>query len=252
MSIIQKNIIEARNVSFIYGAHNDALSDVSFSIKEGDYVGVVGPNGGGKTTLIKLLLGLLTPTTGTIELYGQSVMQARKKYSFGYIPQRVAERDENFPATVEETVLSGRTGRTGLFRSFTSADTKAVHEALELTGTYQHRLKLLHHLSGGERQRIFIARALAAKPSVLILDEPTVGVDVSAQEAFYQFLKKLNKEQHITIILVSHDLEVMSVEARTILCVNKTLVCRLYGHFNKKKYLHETYGSKVSLVNHVH
>ena len=244
---LEEKYIELDNVSFSYG-DTSVLEDLSFTVKKGDYLGIIGPNGGGKTTLLKLILGLLDPVSGTIKLFGKDHHDFKEKFRVGYVPQRATQADKGFPATVFEVVKSGRVARVGFFNSFTEKDIAIVEEALARAGVSRYRDTLIGNLSGGERQRVFIARALAGEPDILILDEPTVGVDIGAQKTFYDFLASLNKDQHLTIIFVSHDVDVVSRETKTLLCLNHNLVChgtstdllddhilkRLYGEHGMK------------------
>jgi len=219
--------IELENVSFSYDPGVPVLEDLSFVVRKGDYLGIIGPNGGGKTTLIKIILGLLHPTTGTIKLFGIERHHFKEKHRIGYVPQRVTQADKSFPATVFEVVRSGRIARLGLFKRFTKKDLEAVERAMEISGIAKYRDTLVGNLSGGERQRVFIARALAGEPEVIILDEPTVGVDIGAQKTFYHFLGTLNREHNMTIIFISHDVDVISKEAKMVLCLNHNLVCHV-------------------------
>lgn len=250
---VEENYIELDSVGFSYG-NNSVLENLSFTVKKGEYLGIIGPNGGGKTTLIKIILGLLHPTEGTVRLFGKDHHDFKEKYRIGYVPQRATQADGNFPATVFEVVRSGRVPKLGFFLGFKQKDIEAVERAMEIAGISRYRDTLVGNLSGGERQRVFIARALAGEPDVLILDEPTVGVDIGAQKTFYDFLASLNREQHLTIIFVSHDVDVVSEQTHTVLCLNHNLVChglpqdllnehilkRLYGE-NKVKAPHNNH-----------
>ncbi len=243
-----KPIIEVKNLHFQYGGE-EVLKGLTFNIYEGDYVGIIGPNGGGKTTLIKILLGLLPFSSGEVELFNKSLRQFREFDKMGYVPQRIAYMDMNFPATVKEIVTSGRMVTRGPFSRLDSKDKEAIQKVMKVTEIESLQHRLIGKLSGGERQRVFIARALASDPLVLILDEPTVGVDVSAQKKFYEFLKKLNKEHKITILFITHDIDVIAKEATKVLCLNHQLVC--YGLptvLNDEK-LHDLYETDVK---HVH
>lgn len=245
-------IIEAKDVSFYYG-DVPALTSLSFTVKEGDYIGVIGPNGGGKTTLIKLLLGLLKPTDGSITVLGQSINSLSERHLIGYVPQRIAHSAVEFPATVQEVVESGRTPQLGMWRRFRAHDHQAVYEAMAHAEVEHLKDRRLVQLSGGERQRVFIARALAARPRILILDEPTVGVDVNTQEKFFSFLKQLNKNNGITILFVTHDIDVIAQEASTVLCLNHGLVCYGAPHdFIKEEYMERLYGKTSKFVVHNH
>ncbi|MFA5997402.1 MAG: metal ABC transporter ATP-binding protein [Candidatus Paceibacterota bacterium] len=244
--------IELNNVSFSYD-HNPVLENLSFTIRKGEYLGIIGPNGGGKTTLIKVILGLLHPTEGSIMLFGKDFHDFNDKHRIGYVPQRVTQNDREFPATVFEVVRTGRIARLGFFQRFTKKDNEAVEHAMEIAGIAKYRDTLIGNLSGGERQRVFIARALASEPDVLILDEPTVGVDIGAQKIFYDFLADLNKKHNLTILFISHDVDAVSQETNTVLCLNKTMVCHGLPHDLLNEHILESlYGKHSQMVSHNH
>ena len=239
--------IHAENLSFRFH-EAEVLRDVNFSIRCGEYVGIVGPNGGGKTTLLKMILGLLQPSSGTVTIGGKRPADARRNGKIGYVPQRLMQTDFLFPATVEEVV---RSGRTRLF-SF-GRDTKSIEKALRSADIAHLRHRQIGTLSGGERQRVFIARALAGNPHMLILDEPTTGVDPGARDRFYAFLHDLNEKQGLTILFVTHDVDVMTVEAKSILCVNQTVLCHVPAKtFAHDASLRDLYGDHVSRIPHHH
>lgn len=244
--------ISFKNVSFFY--NNDVvLDDITFNIEEGDYVGILGPNGSGKTTLLKLLFGLLEPRTGSVSLFGKNGSSRAARARIGYVPQTVTQSDWSFPATVEEIVSSGCVASSGLFHRMSAEHKKSVDAALELVEIADLRKRLIGQLSGGQRQRVFIARALAGSPDVLVLDEPTVGVDIAAQETFYAFLKKLNTEQKMTIVFVSHDIDVIAHEAASVLCLNKQLVCHVPAKDAiTSGVLEKMYGEKGKYILHGH
>lgn len=246
-----RTCIEVKDVSFSYNG-NPILQDISFTVEEGEYLGIIGPNGGGKTTLFKVILGLLRPQTGEVRIYGEPLEGFKKKHLIGYVPQRSIS-DYYFPATIEEVVRSGRTARLGLFRRFSKDDLSAVKRVMEITDVAKLKDRLIGQVSGGERQRVFIARALASDPKILILDEPDVGVDVTAQEKFYSFLEDLNSSLGITILLISHDIDVVAHQAKSILCLNRRLVC--HGpprDFITEDYMQKLYGKKVRFILHGH
>jgi len=249
----REHCVKVSNVSFAYG-NEPVLEDISFEVKRGDYLGIIGPNGGGKTTLLKIILGLLKPQSGRVSVFGQDVYQLKgERAHIGYVPQRASQVDANFPATVREVVASGRTARVGLFRRFSREDNQAIDRALELAGMAKYRDTLINALSGGERQRAFIARALAGESQIIILDEPTVGVDVTAQEQFYAFLADLNHKYGLTVILVSHDIDVVNNEVHTLLCVNRKMIC--YGPAKdllNQNYFEQLYGKKINFTFHGH
>lgn len=247
-----KIAIELKDVGFSY-ANNPVLEHVSFQILDGDYVGIIGPNGGGKTTVLSIILGLLQPQSGTVRIFGHTLEEAKEHYEIGYVPQKVMEGNFSFPATVKEVVESGRTSRQKFLQSFTAEDKKAIQTALEMTGVDAFQDKRIEDLSGGQKQLVFIARALAREPRILILDEPTVGVDARAQERFYSFLSELNKKFGMTILMVSHDIDVMVAEAKQVLCLNRTLVCHVPSKkFDKEEYVESLYGGKAKPLHHHH
>jgi len=247
-----KNIIEVEHVSFAYDNH-EVLRDISFNIHLGDYLGVVGPNGGGKTTLIKIILGLLPNYTGSVKLFGQDSKTFRNHSKIGYVPQKVTNFDVNFPATVEEIVAMGRYGRIGLFKFPTPNDKKIVTTVIEKVGMSEFKNSLIGNLSGGQQQRVFIARALASEPEVIILDEPTVGIDAETQRKFYALLKELNAQMDLTLIFVSHDLDVVASETTEVACINSGLVYHgTSENFAKGEQLTKMYGNDVKFVVHGH
>lgn len=249
---MSRTIVDVQHLTFRYGDVT-VLDDLSFTVTAGEYLGVIGPNGGGKTTLVKILLGLLPPTRGSVTLFGRDVRYGSAGPDVGYVPQRLAHAETAFPATVREVVTSGRTARVGLFRRVRHADLDAIDRALTVANVHGVRDRRFGELSGGERQRVLIARALAGEPKVLILDEPTVGVDLASQEKFYAFLADLNTHHGITIVFVTHDIDVIAREARAVLCLNHALVC--HGsprEFIREDIMEKLYGRKIHFVHHEH
>lgn len=208
-----KNIIEVTDVSFSYG-ERDVLKDVNLNIHEGDYLGLIGPNGSGKTTLLKLMLGLLKADKGEIKLFGTPIKDFKDWKKVGYVPQKVTSFDPMFPITAREVVGLGKD---------INKERENINWALEKVEMEAMANRMIGELSGGQQQRIFIARALAQKPQVLFLDEPTSGVDADSQKDFYAFLDKINKKLDITLVLVSHDMDVVKKEVTEIAYVNKKL-----------------------------
>lgn len=236
-----KNIIELHNVCFSY-TNEAVVKNVSLNIHKGDYVGIIGPNGGGKSTLLKIMLGLLKPQEGNVKLFGTDIQKFREWYKIGYVPQKTYV-EINFPVTVEEVVAMGRYGKRGLFHFTTQKDREEVTKALSQVDMTEHRKKQISDLSGGQQQRVFIARALATEPEVIFLDEPTVGVDVKTQKQFYALLRKLNSELDLTLVLVSHELDVVAHEATELGYINRTM--EYYGDpetFLKGEYFHRLIG----------
>jgi zinc transport system ATP-binding protein len=215
-------IVDLEHVCFSYGGER-VLEEVSLQIHRGDFLGVIGPNGSGKTTLLRIMLGLLRTECGQVRLFGTDIRAFHDWRLMGFVPQR-AVFEARFPASVFEVVLSGRCGVAGLGRRFGPRDRDASLEALDTVGMAGYHDRLIGNLSAGQQQRVFIARALASNPQLLVLDEPTVGVDVDAQEQFYSLLRRLNRDLHTTLVLVSHDIGVIAQEVTKLACLNRTLV----------------------------
>lgn len=203
--------------------------------------------------MLKLLLGLLTPTTGTITVFGEPAGSKAALARIGYVPQWASKEDWQFPATVEEIVRTGRTAQQGMLHRMTQQDQDAIDQALKRVEMLDYKDRLISRLSGGQRQRVFIARALAAQPEILILDEPTMGVDVANQEVFYALLRELNDELNMTILLVSHDIDVVTQEVKNVVCLNQSLVCHVSSRdFIEKEEFLKLYGEKGKYILHRH
>ncbi len=209
-------VVALQEVCFSY---QDALvlKNISFDIKEGEFVGVIGPNGGGKTTLLKLIMGFLKPQTGKISIFGESPRTARQQIS--YVPQSL-RFDKQFPISVLELVLGGRLSRLPWYGKFNRADKEAAVAALERVGMEDFQHRSFGNLSGGQAQRALIARALASEPKLLLLDEPTASVDSQAEADIYGILKKLQGE--ITILMVTHNLQAAIELVEKVICVQQT------------------------------
>ena len=187
-----------------------ALQDISLEISEGEFVGVIGPNGSGKTTLCRAILGLMRPLEGSLQIFDCACEKLRchHRARIGYLPQK-GVLDRNFPITVLEAVMMGRYGALGLFRRPRQQDREIAVEALENVGMQDHRNTALGHLSGGQQQRVLIARALAQKPQVLLLDEPTTGVDITTQHSVLDLVQHLHRDLGLTVLLVTHDINLI-------------------------------------------
>ena len=239
-----KNIIELSGVSFAFG-NELVIKDISLEVHRGDYLGIIGVNGGGKSTLIKLMLGLLVPDRGSISLFGKDIRKFSDWSKIGYVSQQATHIDPTFPMTVSEVVKMGRYPKLGLFHFPGTRDDEIVKKALSDVEMWDYRNRRVGDLSGGQQQRVFIARALAGEPEVIMLDEPTVGVDVATQRQFYSLLQKLNRRNNLTLILVSHELDVVAHEATEIAYINRSLIYwGLPGKFMKSKYFTTLYGEK--------
>lgn len=249
-----KSIIRLENVYYYYG-NKIALKDINLTIKEGMFMGLVGPNGGGKTTLIKLILGLLKPQHGNIYLLDQPIEFFKDWNRIGYVSQKANTFNKGFPATVYEVVSMGLTAKVGYLRFFTKKHKERVLEAIRQVDMEKYAYANIGNLSGGQQQRVFIARALVSDPKLLILDEPTVGVDYQNVDRFYDLLHKLNKEENITMLLVTHDTGAMTKYATEIACLNQTL--HFHGDTStysalSQEQLSEIYGHPVQVIVHDH
>jgi zinc transport system ATP-binding protein len=216
-------VIEARGVTVDLGGHR-VLDGVDLIVPAGDFVGLVGPNGSGKTTLLRSILGLVPLTRGEVRLLGSDPRLPRVTRRLAYVPQHVVHLDTRFPATAYEVALLGRVAHRGLFRRFRPADHAAVHDAMREVGVEHLADEPIGTLSGGQRQRVFLAKALAAEPELIILDEPTTGVDPRARESFYQLLDHLNHDHQMTVVIVSHDTHALSVAAHRLVAINRRVV----------------------------
>ncbi|MCL9813226.1 metal ABC transporter ATP-binding protein [Natranaeroarchaeum aerophilus] len=213
-------VIHVDNVSFGYTAA-PVLEDISFDVDAGEYVGIVGPNGSGKSTLLQLLLGLHAPDTGHVELLGYPAREFAERERVGYVAQDVTEDTKRMPITVAEVVLMGRFPHAGFGRIGVEDRTKA-REALQTVGIDHLANRRITNLSGGQRQRTYIARALAGDAELLVLDEPTVGVDAESVESFFDLLGDLN-DDGMTILLVEHDIGAVIEHTDRVLCLNREL-----------------------------
>lgn len=245
-------VVELEEVNLsLDGTH--VLEDITLDIPAGDFVALIGQNGAGKTSLIKVILGALRPQRGTVRLFGQDVRQFGEWHRVGYIPQHATGFDPRFPASVWEIASLGRVPRRGLLRPLSSQDRQVVEAALETVGMASMRRRRIGELSGGERQRVLIARALASEPDFLVLDEPTAGVDPGMQEEVYEFLRSLNEERGLTILLATHDLGAVLRIAKTVACINRRLVChRSMAEGLTAEELVATYGSSLAALTHMH
>jgi manganese/iron transport system ATP-binding protein len=223
-----------------------ALEDVAFRVSQQDIVGVIGPNGSGKSTLMKTILGLVKPWQGEIVVLGQSSHLQRQQV--GYMPQ-IEQVDWDFPVTVGDVALMGRYARRGLLRRPTKEDREAADAALQRTGMYQHRQRLIGELSGGQRRRVLLARALANRPALLLLDEPMAGLDATAQHQLLDIINDLRSEG-ATVVLSTHDLSCVSTCASKVACLNRRLIA--FGDPSEvltEKVLNETFGTHLLLVH---
>ncbi|MTI66415.1 MAG: metal ABC transporter ATP-binding protein [Firmicutes bacterium] len=230
--------IEIKNLSVNYDSVI-ALKDINLKVKHKEFLGIIGPNGGGKSTLLKVLLGLLKPSKGSISLNTNKPL--------GYVPQ-YSHFDSEFPIKVKDVILMGKLSQEMFFHRYSDKEMKKVREIMDAFGLLKYQNRQIGQLSGGQIQKVMIARALIMEPDILLLDEPTASLDSNAKSEIYKILKMINKEK--TIIIVSHDLEVISSYIESVACLNKTL--HYHGDNNElnKETLEKTYGCPVELIAH--
>ncbi|EUJ46469.1 metal ABC transporter ATP-binding protein [Listeria riparia] len=212
-------ILKVANISYHYDKE-EVLQQINLSIKKGSFTGIIGPNGSGKSTLLKLILGLLKKQHGNITLFGKPQAQFKDWSKVGFVSQKSNAFNGAFPATVKEVVSSGLVKKKGMFRRLNRRDFDAVFEALRTVDMERFANRNIGELSGGQQQRVFIARALVSKPEVLILDEPTVGIDAQNVASFYELLRTLNTNEAITMLLVTHDLMAVNAYVDHIVSLN--------------------------------
>jgi len=236
-------VVELRDVWVRYG-EVPVLEGVDLSVRQHDFLGIIGPNGGGKSTLLKTILGLVSPVRGEVRVFGDSPERARR--DIGYVAQRLVF-DRDFPASVWDVVLMGRQGVRGMAKRYAASDMAAAEKCLERVGMLGARRTQIGRLSGGEQQRVFIARALVGEPRILLLDEPLASVDPAMQSDMYELLEELRRS--LTIVMVSHDIGAVSVYVESIACLNR----QLYYHGSAElspEVLETTYQCPVQLIAH--
>lgn len=249
-----KTIIAIQDLFYRY-EKDTVLENINLSVPEGAFLAIVGPNGSGKSTLLKLILGLMKPQKGKITLFGQDISEFKDWEKVGYVSQKANSFNSGFPATVFEVVSSGLTKKIGMFHFFKKEDKHKVIEALRAVGMEGFTGRNIGELSGGQQQRVFIARALVSEPSLMILDEPTVGVDAQNVNSFYQMLEDLNKNRGITLLLVTHDVGTISEKVTHVACINKKLHFHGDSHEfeqERKNGLSDLYGYGVHVLEHDH
>ena len=239
-------IIELEKVSFSYNGYS-VLEDVTFGIHAGEFICVVGPNGGGKTTLLKIVLGLLKPRKGSVRVFGQPPELVRHR--IGYVTQH-AQVDPQFPVTALDVVLMGRLRARPRFGFFSSRDKKAARAALEQMELAGLEAQPFSELSGGQRQRVLIARARVDEPELLLLDEPTSSLDLHVENEFYELLRDINKR--LTILLVSHDLGFVTPFSTSVVCVKRFVQVHPTSQISGEELIRDMYGTDMLMVRHDH
>ncbi|MFP4143060.1 MAG: metal ABC transporter ATP-binding protein [Thermoplasmata archaeon] len=242
-----ENAIEIEDASVKLGDRT-VLKDVNVSLEEGTFLGIIGPNGGGKTTLLKVLLGLITPEEGKVRIYGKP--PSKTSDEVGYVPQ-YSNFDVQFPISVWDVVLMGRVGELGWKPFYSDEDKKIAERWLKKVDMFDYKDRQIAELSGGQQQRVLIARALATEPDILLLDEPTASVDEKIQTSIYELLKELNEDRNMTIILVSHDIGVISSYIDEVACLNKYFIYHGSDELTSEM-VEATYECPVDLIAHGH
>jgi len=239
----ENNIVELKNI-YLYLNEQVILEDVNLTVKEKDFLTIIGPNGGGKTTILKIILGLVKPDSGEVSVFGKKPYNFNMGNFIGYMPQHI-QIDLKFPITVFDVVLIGRYN--GLFKRYSEEDKQKVIEALKIVGMENFKDRQIGKLSGGQLQRVLLARALVRDPELLLLDEPTASVDPEMQESFYKLIKELNEK--MAIVIVTHDVGAVLQYGKSVACVNK----KLYYHGGKEgaiENLQEVYKCPIELIAH--
>ena len=247
-------IVQVQDLYYRYDKEN-VLENINLSIQKGSFLAIVGPNGSGKSTLLRLMLGLIKPQQGSIRLFGQDIGKFKEQHKIGFVSQKANSFNTGFPATVFEVVASGLTKKLGLYNFLKKSDHAKIKQTIDSVGMGKFLDRNIGELSGGQQQRVFIARALVSEPELLILDEPTVGVDVQNVNSFYEMLETLNKEKGITLLLVTHDIGTISEKVTNVACLNKNM--HFHGSAEEFEQLKindvsEIYGHDVHVLTHDH
>lgn len=238
---MSSNPIELTDVSFSYNGQ-PILKDINFQLEENEFIAIIGPNGGGKSTLLKIVLGLLKPDTGLVRVFGRKPSKARDLV--GYLPQH-SHFDPDFPIDVFDTVMMGRYH--GLFKNYTKKDEGIVLQALQDVDMEEFKDRQISRLSGGQMQRVLIARALAREPKLLLMDEPMASIDPEMQNTFYQLISQLKDK--MALVLVSHDVGTVSMHVDKIACLNQKLF--YHGPAEEaEEGLEEIYHCSIELISH--
>lgn len=247
-----EKVLEVKHIYFGYDKRY-ILEDVNLNVYKGDFLGIVGPNGSAKSTLFKIILGILKPQKGSITLLNSPIEQFNQWSKIGYISQRVRNFNSAFPATVEEVVGANLYSQMGFFKFFNEKYKAKIKEALDIVNMSSYQNRLIGSLSSGQQQKVFIARMLISNPEIIFMDEPLVGIDVQSQEQFYGLMEKLNKDLGITLVMISHDIGVITNRVNRVACVgNKKVFVHSSLDFNEQEYIKEVYGENLSLLEHRH
>ena len=245
-------LIRLEGLEFRY-RRDPVLVDIDLEIQAGDFLAVIGPNGSGKTSLIKIMLGLLEPSRGTVSLFGVPIRDFQEWERIGYVPQKATHFDPYFPASVQEVVGMGLVAGGSRRRSRSGESESRVAGALEAVAMDDKKDRPIGELSGGQQQRVFIARALVSSPEILILDEPTAGVDAESQNRFYGMLDRLNRETGLTVVFSTHNVGVVTKHVNKVACVNQRLFFHgSHDEFCETDHLLEAVGGRAHIIHHEH
>lgn len=236
---VDNNIITAQGLGFDYG-EGWVFHKLDLEVPQGDFVAVIGANGAGKSTLLKMLANVMPPTVGEIYYYGQNLKDFNSWNKIGYVPQNPAKMQRGFPISVEEVVALGLLKPGRLWQKFNDDDKVAIEKTLSDFQLKSLRYRKIGELSGGQQQRVFLARAMVHRPEILLLDEPATGIDTASKIALYDMLKDINRQQGVTIVMISHDLELAAESAKSALCINHGICFR--GDVHKALQHHHKHG----------
>lgn len=249
---MSKPVIEVENLNVARNGRR-IIEDASFRIDRGNYMGIVGPNGGGKTTLMLALLGVIPHESGSIKILGEDIKDFNQWNKLAWVSQHSISFDDMFPISVRELVGLGRINKNKLARPLTKEDWEKVDETLKFMGISELASRRIGHLSGGQKQRVFVAKAIVRDPEILILDEPVAGVDPEAQERFYMKLSDLNLKQGTTVLIVSHDLAAVFCRMTHVMCINKNVYTSpVSPDIDPNDVLQKAYGNHFRFVLHEH
>lgn len=252
MSREDESVVEIKDLS-VRRSNSIAIESANLRIESGDYVGIVGPNGGGKTTLLLSMMGLLPREKGSITLFGKDISEFKDWHKIAFVSQNVINFDPHFPMTVRELVGLGRVNRGNLGRRLRPTDWEKIDEAMEFMGISDLGNRRIGQLSGGQKQRTFVAKALVRDPELLLLDEPLSGVDADTTERFYKLLSNLNLKQGTTIMVVSHDLTAVFCRMNKVLCVNRLVhSANITPDLDTEGLLKKAYGDHFRFAFHEH
>lgn len=248
----EEELIVVKNLFFSYN-YRPVLTDINLTIRSGDFLALLGPNGAGKTTLIKIILGLLPLQRGEVYLFGQPIKLFKDWHLLGYVPQTATHFDPMFPATVQEVIAMALFSRKKFWQRIKKEEKEALSQILERVGLAGKEKTPIGHLSTGQQQKVFIARALLLKPRILILDEPTTGIDAESQQQFYDMLYEFNKKDGITIVLITHDIGIVNRHVTKVACLEGRMIYHgSHDDFCRSEVFKDMIGRGNHVISHQH